>query len=125
MLLKFQIIFTILSALCVALILPIGTFLDWIWALICVFGAFIFFMLMRICKQARETQEENTPTESTPAQYIPPPAPASGAGRENANRRRQKATPVSLIAWGLIRISTAFPGFDKRTGSPVLFGRIL
>ena len=66
MLLKFQIIFTILSALCVALILPIGTFLDWIWALICVFGAFIFFMLMRICKQARETQEENTPTESTP-----------------------------------------------------------
>ena len=85
MLLKFQIIFTILSALCVALILPVGTFLDWIWALICVFGAFIFFMLMRICKQARETQEQNTPTESTPEQRPNENAEALDPNKDKTN----------------------------------------
>ncbi len=57
MLLKFQILFTILGALCLAAVLPIGTFFSWIWAAVCIFGAVMFYMLMRLCKQANALKE--------------------------------------------------------------------
>ena len=52
MFLTLQITFCILSALCALAVLPIGAFFGWIPALICVFGAVIFFMLTTTCKQA-------------------------------------------------------------------------
>lgn len=57
-----RIIFTILSAICLAAAIPLGTFFDyagWIGALI---GAGIFFVLMLLCKQSQESAEKAAET---------------------------------------------------------------
>ena len=52
--LSLQVVFTILSAVCIAILIPVGVFLGWVWAGICAISAFPFFMLMLLCKQSRE-----------------------------------------------------------------------
>jgi hypothetical protein len=49
-----RIIFTILSALCVAAIVPLGAALGWAWVGYSFFGALLFFALMIFCKQSQE-----------------------------------------------------------------------
>ena len=69
MFLKLRIIFTILSAICIATILPIGAFLDLTWALVVAIFAFAFFLAMMICKQEQEKREA---AEKTPIQKDEP-----------------------------------------------------
>lgn len=52
----FRIVFTILSALCLGALIPLGIF-AWQYAVICGLGAFLFFVLMLLCKQAQEQRE--------------------------------------------------------------------
>ncbi len=65
MLLKLRILFTILSAICLAVILPALTWFGW-WGLGIVGGAALFFFAaMLLCKQAQEKREhENDPPEA-------------------------------------------------------------
>lgn len=66
MFLKLRIIFTILSAICLAAILPVGSFLDLYWAIGAAAAAGVFFFLMLICKQEQEKREplqEETPKQ--------------------------------------------------------------
>lgn len=68
MLLKLQILFTILSAICIAVIVPIGAFLSWSYAVVCILLALLFFGLMLLCKQAvnknsPEDEPENDETQ--------------------------------------------------------------
>lgn len=58
-----QVVFTILSALCIAAIIPVGAFLGWVWAGVCAVSAFLFFMLMRLCKQSRPADEPQSPVQ--------------------------------------------------------------
>jgi Na+/proline symporter len=58
-----RIIFTILSALCLAAILPAGTFGGLFYVFICAGGAGVFFLLMLFCKRIHEGKE---PKEKTP-----------------------------------------------------------
>ncbi len=57
MYLKLRVIFTILSALCVAIVVPVGLAFGFVWAGICAVGAFLFFVIMKICKTNQEIQE--------------------------------------------------------------------
>ena len=57
MLLKLQIFFTILSAICIAVIIPVGAFLDWKYAIVCALLAFLFFGAMLLCKQAIQAKQ--------------------------------------------------------------------
>ncbi|MBQ8323070.1 MAG: hypothetical protein IJX91_03805 [Clostridia bacterium] len=57
MYLKLRVLFTILSAICVAAVVPMGAFFDWIWAALCAIAAFLFYVLMRICKVNQEMRE--------------------------------------------------------------------
>lgn len=66
MLIIFRIAFTILSAILLASIIPIGTFFGWDYAVFCGVGAFIFFALMYLCKQAQEKQESVQTEEPKP-----------------------------------------------------------
>ena len=59
MLLYLQIARTILSAICVALVLPLGTWLGFGWAIALALAAVMFFMLMKLCKQTREFREKS------------------------------------------------------------------
>ena len=52
----FRIVFTILSALCLGALIPLGIF-AWQYAVICGLGAFLFFVLMLLCKQEQEQRE--------------------------------------------------------------------
>ena len=52
-----RIIFTILSAICIAAVLPIGAFLNLTWAIVTALAAFLLYLLMLTCKQAQEKQE--------------------------------------------------------------------
>ena len=60
MLLYLQIALTILSAICVALVLPLGTWLGLGWAIVLALAAVMFFMLMKLCKQTREFREKSS-----------------------------------------------------------------
>ena len=57
MFLKLRIILTILSAICAALVLPLGTWFGLLWAIIAAVSAGIFFLIMLICKQEQEKRE--------------------------------------------------------------------
>ena len=52
-----RIIFTLLSAACVAVVIPVGTLFDLTWALIVGISAGVFFLVAMICKQAQEKRE--------------------------------------------------------------------
>ena len=60
---KYRILFTILSAICVACVIPLGAFLGWTWAGVAALLAFTFYGLMLLCKgrqpQAEEQQEND------------------------------------------------------------------
>jgi hypothetical protein len=48
-----RIIFTILSAICIAGLIPLGMFFGWQGVGYCFFGALLFFVLMLFCKQSQ------------------------------------------------------------------------
>ena len=62
MLVKLRIIFTILSAVCAAAVVPVGTFCGFIGAMICIVAAFMFFVVMLGFKNKQE-QQENPPAQ--------------------------------------------------------------
>ena len=57
MFLYLRIIFTILSAVCVAALIPLGALLGWSWAIYSFLGALLFFGLMLLCKQSQTFKE--------------------------------------------------------------------
>ena len=70
MLLFFQIFFTVLSAICVGAVVPLGMWLGWLWAGIAVLGAILCYVFMLLCKQTRVLRgeipvEEPSETEET------------------------------------------------------------
>lgn len=65
MLLYLQIALTILSALCVALVIPLGTWLGLGWAVGLALASLMFFMLMKLCKQTRELRGETDEKSET------------------------------------------------------------
>ena len=70
MLLFFQIFFTVLSAICVGAVVPLGMWLGWLWAGIAVLGAILCYVFMLLCKQTRALRgeipiEEPSETEET------------------------------------------------------------
>ena len=64
MLLYLQIALTLLSAICVALVLPLGAWLGFPWAIALALAALMFFMLMKLCKQTREMRGETGETSA-------------------------------------------------------------
>ncbi len=57
MFLKLRVFFTILSALCLAAIIPAAVWGGWLWLGILGGGALFFFAMMLLCKQSQEKQE--------------------------------------------------------------------
>jgi uncharacterized membrane protein YciS (DUF1049 family) len=53
-----RIIFTVIAALCVAAVFPVGTLLHWIWAAGLAVAAVVFACFMLFCKRKMEEQEE-------------------------------------------------------------------
>ena len=52
-----RIIFTVISAIFVASVIPVGAIYSWLAAGVCAVGAFLFFGLMLLCKQKQEEDE--------------------------------------------------------------------
>ncbi len=71
MYLKLRIIFTILSAICLAALAPLGFWLGAVGALGAGLGAALFFGLMLLCKQSQENNENKSPTEKEPDFFTP------------------------------------------------------
>ena len=57
MFLKLRVTFTILSAICIAAVFPVGIFWDFVPAVICALAAGVFFFIMLFCKKQQEKQE--------------------------------------------------------------------
>ena len=57
MFLKLRVLFTILSAICLAFAITAGFLWGAIWAIILALGALLFYLLMRIFKQCQENEE--------------------------------------------------------------------
>ena len=53
-----RIVFTVLCALCLLAVFPVGTFLDFGYAVIIAFFAGVFFLAMLACKKAQERKEQ-------------------------------------------------------------------
>ena len=63
-----RIICTIISALFIAAVLPIGAILSWVWAGVCAVGAFIFYFFMLFCKQKQEETEKQAEERKAPTE---------------------------------------------------------
>ena len=57
MFLKLRVLFTILSAICLAFAITAGFLWGVIWTIILALGALLFYLLMRIFKQCQENEE--------------------------------------------------------------------
>ena len=53
-----RIVFTILSAICLAAAIPLGIFFGYVGWIAALIGAGIFFILMLLCKQSQEFAED-------------------------------------------------------------------
>lgn len=62
-----RIIFTILCAICIAALFPLGMIFGWGPAGICLVCAFLFFGLMLLCKQSQEMKEGKPSFDETDA----------------------------------------------------------
>ena len=63
MFLKLRILFTILSAICLAVILPAGALFGKTWFFVFGGGAAVFFLAMLICKQKQEELDPSSKIE--------------------------------------------------------------
>lgn len=54
-----QILFTVISAVLIAAIVPVGIFLGWGWSGVCGILAVLFFVLTLLCKQSVAQNEES------------------------------------------------------------------
>ena len=68
-----RIIFTILCAICIAFVIPVGALWDWMPAIAIGIIALVFFVLMLLCTQIQEANEATAgkgplsfPDEPTP-----------------------------------------------------------
>lgn len=52
-----RIVFTVISAIFIALVIPVGALHSWTAAILCAMGAFLFFGLMLLCKQKQEEDD--------------------------------------------------------------------
>ncbi len=66
MFLKLRIVFTILSAVCLAVIIPATVHFKLLGFGICGLGALFFFALMLVCKQEQERREEKEKKDTLP-----------------------------------------------------------
>ena len=60
MLLRLRVIFTVISAVFLAAVFPVGIFLDWPWAVACALCAGLIFVLMWVCKKKQEEKDPAT-----------------------------------------------------------------
>ena len=72
MFLKLRILFTVLSALFITAVLPLGAFCGLIWAIASAAVAGIFFLLMLIFKQEQEKREPPAETEPESSAFSTP-----------------------------------------------------
>ncbi len=87
MFLKLRVFFTILSAICLGLALPLGAMLHYIWAIVLGLGALLFFLLMLIFKQEQEKQESsNDPKAPTFFEPAPKTETDNKEGGENGQK---------------------------------------
>ena len=52
-----RMIFSIVSAVFVAAVFPVGALVNWSAAIVCALAAFLFFGLTLLCKQKQEAEE--------------------------------------------------------------------
>ena len=83
MFLKLRVIFTILAAICLAAIIPVGTFWDFTPAIICAAAGGAFFLLMLLCKSKQEKQE-NPPKKASTADFFHPETKDESANPDKA-----------------------------------------
>lgn len=71
MFLKLRILFTILSAICIAAVFPVGIFFDVVPAVICAGAGALFFLIMLFFKKKQELRE-NPPEKQNSADFFHP-----------------------------------------------------
>lgn len=82
MFLKLRVLFTILSALCLAFALTAGVVWGFTWTIILGLGAALFFMLMLYFKRAQEAQEEKEAEDNKFFTYDPNTPPSEDESKE-------------------------------------------
>lgn len=88
--LKFlRILFTVLSAICLALTLLLGTWLGGGWAVLSLLAALLFFGLMLLCKNAIDKKEEESKPEQ-PTFFNPNPNGETPANTQEENGGKTK-----------------------------------
>lgn len=72
MFLKLRVLFTILSAICIAFAITAGVVWGPIWTIILGLGAVMFFLLMKLFKQCQENEEAQQ-ADKQPTFFDPTP----------------------------------------------------
>ena len=90
-----RIIFTILSAICLAAVIPMGMLFDYPGLFGALIGAGIFFMLMLLCKQSQESAEKKA---ERLAQADADDADSTGSANSADDQTQAKMPPQKTIA---------------------------
>ena len=90
MFLILQITLTILSALCVAAVVPVGVLVEWGWGAFCALLAVLFFVFMKICKTQVEIDKAKHPERYPDKQSSLPSATTEENGEKNGDGEREK-----------------------------------
>lgn len=80
-----RIAFTIVSAIFIAAVIPVGALYSWTAAIVCGIGAFLFFGLMLLCKQ-RQEENERLPRHNDFAGTSPETEKKDNDGENGAGR---------------------------------------
>ena len=107
-----RIIFTVISAIFVASVIPVGAIYSWLAAGVCAVGAFLFFGLMLLCKQKQEEIEaaqQNKETDETSC-GVPDSASAGFSG--------SSGTPGSAAKNGVPEIPSSKDAGTRTDGRP-------
>lgn len=90
-----RIIFTILSAICLAAVIPMGMLFDYPGLFGALIGAGIFFMLMLLCKQSQESAEKKA---EQLAQTDADDADSTGSADSADDQAQAKMPPQKTVA---------------------------
>ena len=86
MFLILQIALTILSALCVAAVVPVGILVEWGWGAFCAFLAILFFVFMKICKTQVEIDKLKHPERYPSEENAAPTVETDNSEKENEEK---------------------------------------
>ncbi len=83
-----RIVCTVVAAVFIALVIPLGALVSWAWAALCVIFALLFVGLMFLCKQKQEEEEKRARHDDLSGLNFENPVSPEQNGEEKNDKKK-------------------------------------